>query len=263
MIGAILGDIIGSPHEFKGAESFQFPLIIHAKRGNRATDDSILTIALADTILTGTPYVKNLKEYFRVYPNVGYGGSFMKWAQSDDEKEYGSAGNGAAMRISAVGWAYDDLETTLSKAKEFTIVTHSHESSVRAAQFLCKSIFMLRTGSPKEFIVDFAKEYGYIIPSIEAHIHDPKFNIMCDDIMPVVIAAFMGGESYEECIRLAVCGCNDTDTAACIVGSLAEVIYPIDHSLIMLLRHYLKPDALKIVRQFHNLYMKKYPDEII
>jgi ADP-ribosylglycohydrolase len=123
MIGAIAGDMVGSVYEWANIKTKEFPFF-----SDRSffTDDSILTIALADTILTGTPYAENMRKFYRWYPDGGYGGSFHRWAGSTDSGPYDSWGNGAAMRISPVGYAFDDLDTVLARAEEYTAITHNH-----------------------------------------------------------------------------------------------------------------------------------------
>jgi ADP-ribosylglycohydrolase len=139
MIGAIAGDIIGSVYEWRNIKTKEFPLFAdHCL----FTDDSILTIALADTILTGTPYVENLKIFYRWYPDGGYGISFSMWAQSERSAPYNSWGNGAAMRISPVGYAFDDLNSVLNKAEEFTAVTHNHPEGIKGAQSVALAIYL-------------------------------------------------------------------------------------------------------------------------
>src|SRR5574344_623568 len=146
MIGAITGDIVGSVYEWNNIKTKDFPLFT-----DRCffTDDSILTIALADTILTGTPYVENLKNFYRWYPGGGYGGSFDRWARSQHSEPYNSWGNGAAMRISPVGYAFDDLETVLAKAEEYTAVTHNHPEGIKGGQSVAAAIFLARSGKSK------------------------------------------------------------------------------------------------------------------
>ena len=152
MIGAIAGDIIGSVYEWKNIKTKQFDLF-----SPRCcfTDDTVLTVALADSIMTGTPYVDNLKTFYRWYPDSGYGGSFHQWAQSRNTEPYNSWGNGAAMRVSPAGYAYNDLDTVLQKAAEFTEVTHSHLEGIKGGQATAAAIFLARTGKSKLEIREF------------------------------------------------------------------------------------------------------------
>ena len=143
MIGAIAGDIIGSAYEFGTLKTTEFPLF-----GPRCrfTDDTVLTVALADAILHDEDYVLLMKQYYRRFPDVGYGGTFIKWAASTDTKPYNSFGNGAAMRISPVGFYYDTLEEVLVKAEQYTAVTHNHPEGIKGALATAASIFLARSG---------------------------------------------------------------------------------------------------------------------
>ncbi len=147
MIGAIAGDVIGSVYEWHNIKTKDFNLF---SEKCCFTDDSILTIALADSIMTGTPYRDNLREFYFAYPNGGYGGSFHTWARNPESVPYNSWGNGAAMRISPVGYAYNDIDTVLRKAKEFTEITHNHPEGIKGGQSTTACIFLARTGSSKK-----------------------------------------------------------------------------------------------------------------
>ena len=159
MIGAIAGDIIGSVYEWNRIKTKEFPLF-----SPRCffTDDSVLTIALADTILTGVDYGKKMKEYYRRYPNAGYGGMFHSWAQGRDSQPYNSWGNGAAMRISPVGFAFDSLELVLEKAEAFTSITHNHPEGIKGGQATAAAIYLGKTGKTKLDIKDYVETtFGY------------------------------------------------------------------------------------------------------
>jgi ADP-ribosylglycohydrolase len=159
MLGAITGDIVGSVYEWNNLKSKDFPFLTDQCF---YTDDSILTIALADTILTGAPYVQNLKIFYRWYPGGGYGGNFHRWAQSQQSEPYNSWGNGAAMRISPVGYAYDDLETVLAKAEEYTAVPHNHPEGIKGGQSVAAAILLARSGQTKEEIRHYVEtHFGY------------------------------------------------------------------------------------------------------
>src|SRR5690242_11634003 len=149
MLGAIAGDIIGSVYEARPIKTTRFPLF----RGDcRFTDDTVLTVALADTILTGEPYVDNLKEFCALYPNAGYGGHFIRWARSEDREPYYSFGNGAAMRVSPAGFAYDTLEEVLEQAKRSAEVTHNHPEGIKGARATAAVIFLARSGKSRDEI---------------------------------------------------------------------------------------------------------------
>jgi len=159
MLGAIAGDIIGSVYEWNNIKTKSFPLFA---RGCRFTDDTVLTVALAEAIMEDRPYVEKLKSFYRDYPNSGYGGSFIAWASSAATVPYNSWGNGAAMRISPAGFAYDDLETVLREAREFTVPTHNHPEGIKGGQATAAAIFLARSGRSKETIKCYVEErFGY------------------------------------------------------------------------------------------------------
>ncbi len=224
MIGAIAGDIAGSVYESHNIKTKEFPLFTDRCS---FTDDSILTIALADTILSGTPYVENLKTFYRWYPDGGYGGSFRRWAQGSGSKPYQSWGNGAAMRISPVGHAFDDLNTVLEKAEGFTAVTHNHPEGIKGGQSVAAAIFLARSGRTKEEIRAYIeRHFGY---DLSHHVNDIRPTYTFDEssrgTVPPAIRAFLDSSDYEDAIRTAISLGGDSDTLACITGGIAESFY--------------------------------------
>jgi ADP-ribosylglycohydrolase len=147
MIGAIAGDIIGSVHEARPIKTTKFPLFHPLCR---FTDDTVLTVALADSLMNGTLFVGLLKQYYRTYPDAGYGGSFHEWAQSEDSRPYNSWGNGSAMRVSPIGFAYATLDDVLMEARRSAEVTHDHPEGIKGAQAVASAVFLARTGQSKE-----------------------------------------------------------------------------------------------------------------
>lgn len=224
MLGAIAGDIIGSVYEWKNIKSKEFTLFLPQCF---FTDDSVLTVALADSILTGTPYVDNLKKFYWLYPGAGYGGGFHRWAQSEESKPYNSFGNGAAMRISPAGHAFDTLEEVLEKARHFTGVTHNHPEGIRGGQATASAIFLARTGHTKMDIRRHIEEsFGY---NLRLHVDEIRpsyrFDETCQGTVPQAIRAFLDSTDFEDAIRTAVSLGGDTDTLACITGGIAEAFY--------------------------------------
>ena len=224
MIGAIAGDIIGSVYEWHNIKTKKFPLFSdHCF----FTDDTVLTVALADTILTGISYADNLKTFYRCYPDSGYGSGFHLWAQSQTSEPYNSYGNGAAMRISPVGYAYNDLETVLAKAAEFTGITHNHPEGIKGGQATATAIFLARRGKSKDeikayiettFQYDLSKHVDEIRPTY-------RFNESCQGTVPQAIRAFIDSIDFEDAIRTAVSLGGDSDTLACITGGIAQAFY--------------------------------------
>lgn len=224
MIGAIAGDIIGSVYEFDNIKTKQFDLF---SPQCFFTDDTVLTVALADSILTGTSYVENLKTFYRWYPHCGYGGSFLHWARSANSEPYNSWGNGAAMRISPVGYAYDDLDTVLRKAAEFTEITHNHPEGIKGGQATAGAIFLARTGKTKHEIREFIEtRFHYDLSRTVDEIRPTyEFNESSQDTVPQAIRAFLDSTDFEDALRTAVSLGGDSDTLACITGGIAQAFY--------------------------------------
>jgi ADP-ribosylglycohydrolase len=224
MLGAIAGDIIGSVYEFRNIKTKEFELF-----SSRCcfTDDTVLTVAAADSILTGTPYVENLKIFFHAYPYCGYGGSFAGWAQSDSSEPYNSWGNGAAMRISPVGYAYADLETVLQKSREFTEVTHNHPEGIKGGQATAAAIFLARQRQSKDQIQNYIESQFQYDLSEHTDLIRPtyEFNESCQETVPQAIRAFLDSTDFEDALRIAVSLGGDTDTLACITGGIAQAFY--------------------------------------
>lgn len=224
MIGALAGDIIGSVYEWNNIKTKDFELFSpHCF----FTDDSILTVALADTILNCRDYAQTMKEYYRRYPGGGYGGMFHDWASSEDSKPYNSWGNGAAMRISPVGYAYDTLDEVLGKAEEFTAITHNHPEGIKGAQSVAAAIFMGRNGASREEIKAYTERtFGYDLSATCDDIRpDYRFDESCQGTVPQAFAAFLDSVDFEDAIRNAISLGGDSDTLACITGGIAEAFY--------------------------------------
>jgi ADP-ribosylglycohydrolase len=224
MLGAIAGDIIGSVHEFCGTKTTDFPLL---DADCRFTDDTVLTVAVADSLMTGRPYVETLRKYFREYPMAGYGMRFTFWAGSDDQEPYNSWGNGSAMRVSPVAYVFDTLEVVMAESKRSAEVTHNHPEGVRGAQAAAAAVFLARTGESKKRIKDAVESLFHYnlsdrLDQIRPNYH---FDESCERTVPPAIVAFLESESYEEAVRNAISLGGDADTLACIAGAIAEPFY--------------------------------------
>ena len=235
MYGAILGDIIGSPYEFdRGEKTKEFDLFpTHA----RFTDDTVMTIAVAEALIglgadadeehVKADVVRFMRHWGRCYPRVGYGGLFHKWLVTDDPQPYGSFGNGAAMRVSSVGWLYDSLSRTREVARWTAEVTHNHPDGVKGAETVASAIYLGRMGHSKEEIKDYiTQEFGYDLTRTLDEIR-PIYSMdaTCPGSVPEAITAFFESTSMVDAIRGAVSLGGDTDTTACIAGSIAEAFY--------------------------------------
>ena len=224
MIGAIIGDIIGSVHEFIATKHTDFELF---DGRCRFTDDTVLTVAVADCLLSGASYVDKLHKYTLAYPGRGYGGRFAHWVETGNREPYNSWGNGSAMRVSAVGHAFEDLDATLGEASRSAEVTHNHPEGIKGAQATAAAIFLARTGQPKEIIREtIENRFGYNLTRTVTEIR-PKyeFNESCQETVPEAIVAFLDSRNYEDAIRLSISLGGDADTLACITGGIAEAFY--------------------------------------
>lgn len=255
MIGAIAGDIIGSIYEVSPIKTKEFPIF---SMGCTYTDDTVLTVALADSIINKVPYVYKLKEYYHLYPWAGYGGRFEAWAASRNSQPYNSWGNGSAMRVSSVGFAYNDLETVLDKAKQSAEVTHNHPEGIKGAQATAVAIFLAKTGHDKSSIKQYIENtFGYNLntPLDEIRI-TYDFDVSCQGSVPQSIIAFLESENYEDAIRNAISLGGDSDTMACITGGIAQAFYGEVPDLIQKRVLEILPERFsKITRQFGARYL--------
>lgn len=254
MIGALAGDIIGSIYEFRNHKGLDIELFSDL---SYFTDDSVLTVALADSILYGKPYVKLLKAYYNEYPDAGYGGMFHQWASSDKSKPYNSFGNGAAMRISPVGFAFQTLEEVLQKAEEYTAVTHDHPEGIRGAQAVAASIFWARTGFTRDQIRTGVQErFGYNLARTCDEIRPGNhFDETCQGSVPEAITAFLESTSFEHAIRLAISLGGDSDTIACITGGMAQAFYGgVPAEIEALVEDRLTPELATVTAAFRRRY---------
>lgn len=224
MLGSIAGDIIGSYYEAFPIKEQEFPLF---HEDCRFTDDTVLTVAVADWILNGGSLIDLFHDYFDRYPQAGYGMSFVRWAGRRQREPYGSWGNGSAMRVSPVGFAFDSLEVVLDKARETAEVTHNHPEGIRGAQAVASAIFLARTRCSQAEIKDYLQShFGYDLHRTLADIRPHYgFNETCQGSVPESILAFLESSDYEHAVRNAISLGGDADTMACIAGGIAEASY--------------------------------------
>lgn len=224
MLGAIAGDIIGSVYEWNNIKTTDFALFGDK---NRFTDDTVLTVAVADSILNSAGYGGKLREYYHLYPDAGYGGSFRRWAKTPGAEPYNSWGNGSAMRVSPVGWAFESLDEVLAQAKKSAAVTHNHPEGIKGAQAVAAAVFMARSGSARAEIKQYITgTFGYKLDETIASIRENyTFDVSCQGSVPQAITAFLESDGFENAVRLAISLGGDSDTIACITGGLAEAYY--------------------------------------
>ena len=224
IMGAVIGDIIGSVYEWNNVKTTNFPMF--TKRTD-FTDDSVLTFATMDSILNKTGYAKAYQAYGQKYPDRGYGGNFASWIYDEEPEPYNSWGNGSAMRVSPVGWAYETIDEVLAQAKRSAEVSHNHPEGIKGAQATASAIFLARTGKSKVEIKEFIEViFGYNLSrSIAAIRPGYRFNESCQGTVPQAITAFLESTDFESAIRLAISLGGDSDTLACITGGIAEAFY--------------------------------------
>lgn len=254
MIGAIAGDIIGSVYEARPIKSKNFPLF--DDRGT-FTDDSVLTIAVAGAILSERPYKDCILEIGRRYPHAGYGGSFIRWLLSDNPQPYNSWGNGAAMRVSPVGFAFDTIEEVLEQARLTAIISHNHPEGIKGAQATALAVFLARTGHSKEELREqIGRRFDYDLQrSVEGIRPAYGFRISCQESVPEAIVAFLDSASYEDAVRNAISLGGDSDTLACITGGIAEAFYGgVPERIRSRVRECLPSPLWRITEEFYRVY---------
>jgi ADP-ribosylglycohydrolase len=224
MIGAIAGDIIGSIYEHHRIKTKEFPLF---GRLCHFTDDTVLTVAVADVLLKGESYSDRFRQYYRRYEQAAYGASFQHWALSREPKPYGSFGNGSAMRVSPIGFAFDDLGTVLSEAKRSAEVTHDHPEGIKGAQAAAAAVFLARLHTPKDEIRSYLeREFAYDLSRRLDEIRpEYQFDLTCQGTVPAALRSFLEASDFEDAIRNAVSLGGDSDTLACIAGGIAGAYY--------------------------------------
>jgi len=254
MIGAIAGDIIGSVYEHRPIKTKDFPLF-HPQCD--FTDDTVLTVAIADAILHGTSYVDSVRRIGRRYPAAGYGGSFIQWLQSSNAGPYNSWGNGSAMRVSPVGFAFSTEDEVLAHAKATAEITHNHPEGVKGAQATALAVFLARTGSDKESIRSrIASQFQYDLGRTVDDIRPVyAFDVSCQGTVPEAIVAFLDSHSYEDAVRNAVSLGGDSDTMACITGGIAEAFYGgVPEDVQAKVKELLTPDLWSVTEEFCMRY---------
>jgi ADP-ribosylglycohydrolase len=224
IIGAIAGDVIGSVYERMPFKTIYFPLFTSP---STFTDDSVLTMAVADAVLNQKDFKTAIWTYGRNYPKRGYGGMFKSWLKSDDPQPYDSFGNGSAMRVSAIGFAYNNLAEVLEMAKQSAEVSHNHPEGIKGAQTTATAIFLARTGKTKADIKAYIENtFDYKLDKTLDEIRPVyRFDATCQGSVPQAIQAFLESTDYETTIRLAISIGGDSDTIACIAGGIAAAYY--------------------------------------
>lgn len=254
MIGAIAGDMIGSPYEGRPIKTKDFPLF-----SDRAvfTDDTVLTVAVADALLHHAPYSQTLRNYGRRYPDAGYGRRFKEWFQSDTAGPYQALSNGSAMRVAPVGWACDSLDAVMQEAANSARVTHDHPQGIRGAQAVAVAIFLARKQESRQGIRaalerSFQYDLGRSLDSIRPRY---QYDVTCQGSVPEALIAFLESDSFEDAVRNAVSLGGDSDTQAAMAGAIAEAYYggvPVEIQNQVFAR--LDVELAQVVKAFTNRY---------
>lgn len=265
MLGAIIGDISGSVYEFSDKKPFLNELI---DSKCFFTDDTVLTLAIADSLISMKKennflhsekiYKSFLKQYGTRYPDAGYGQDFSSWLISKYPKPYNSYGNGSAMRVSSIGYAFTSFEETLSEAKHSAKITHNHKDGIKGAKAIAGSIFLARNGESKEKIKNYIQnKIGYNLSFNLDDLHNNyTFHIKCSESVPQAIYSFLISEDFEDSIRKAIYIGGDSDTLACISGSIAEAFYQkIPSHLIQKAKDKLDSHQKQVIRDFYQLFI--------
>ncbi len=258
MIGAIAGDIIGSVYEFNNIKTKEFPLFSPL---SRFTDDTVLTVAIANAIVSGTPYCDSIRSFGRAYPNAGYGGSFKNWLYSENTAPYNSFGNGSAMRVIPVGFAFNSIDEVLKEARLSAEITHNHPEGIKGAQATALAIYLARTGKNKDSIrKEVRKRFGYNLDrSIDELRVNYDYDISCQGTVPEAIICFLDSLSYEDAIRNAISLGGDSDTLACITGGISEAFYgPVQEDIIKKVEEILPDDLMDTVNAFYKKFLPHF-----
>lgn len=262
MYGAVFGDIIGSWYEWHNCKSEDFDLF---RSESRFTDDTVLTCAIAESILKmgdNSPrkcYATHIKAYYRRYPNAGFGQMFRDWAESDSLKIQRSYGNGASMRVSAIGWAFEDEKEILKQVSESCYYTHHNKEAINCARAVAIAVFMARKGMDKEEIKKkLENDFKLRFIPIEEIREDYDFDSRSIYSVPPAIEAFFETDNYEACIRRAISLGGDSDTIAAIAGGIAEAYYrEIPREIQDKGRFILDSGLKKILDEFSKKYCQK------
>jgi ADP-ribosyl-[dinitrogen reductase] hydrolase len=255
MLGAVAGDVIGSVYEYFGTKDYDFQLL-HPH--SIFTDDTVLTVAVAFAILNGEDYGVSLKTFGRKYPGHGYGSTFKAWLRKEETEPYYSWGNGSAMRVSPVGFAFDDADEVLKEAEMSAAVTHNHPEGIKGAQATALAIYLARMGREKaEIREQINSRFGYDLSRPLDQIRPGyTFNESCLGTVPEAIIAFLESQDYEDAIRKSVSLGGDSDTLACITGGIAQAYYKAIPRRIVQHVNRLLPEEFKEIIQEFNLKFK-------
>lgn len=264
MLGAIIGDMVGSIYEFNPFKSTDFPFL---QEGCYCTDDSIMTVAVAQALMDSyktsdekikDTLVRSMRYFGNLFPFSGYGGTFGAWLTFVNPEAYDSYGNGSAMRVSPAGWLFNDWEETLRVAKLTSEVTHNHSEGIKGAQAVAATIYMARKHMPKnEIKVYLEDQFGYDLSRTIDEIRPSYyFDVTCQGSVPESIICFLEGNSFEEVVRLAISLGGDADTQGAIAGSIAEAYYGIPDEIVAEAMNYIPEPIQAVIDRFYKFIKK-------
>jgi ADP-ribosylglycohydrolase len=231
MYGSIIGDMRGSIYEWNNFVTEHPDTIILENQKCYYTDDTILTIAIADAIVNKNDYKTSLLTWARKYPNSGYGGKFRNWFNQSNPKPYNSFGNGSAMRVGPIGWCFNTLGETINEARKSAQVTHNHKEGMKGAMAVAAAIYLARNNKTKKEIKEYIeREFKYQLSNDlnelrKTYRFNEGFNVTCQGTVPPAIMAFLESGNFEDSIQIAISLGGDSDTIACITGSISEAFY--------------------------------------
>ena len=252
MLGSMIGDIVGSVYEWHNIKTEDF---IFFKPDCFFTDDTVLTAATAKALMGGMSYVETYQDFARRYPGRGYGGNFSHWIHAENPKPYNSWGNGSAMRVSPVGFAFNTVEKVLAEAERSAAVTHNHPEGIKGAQATALAVLLARQGATQGDIRrEVALRFEYDLDRTLDEIRPGyRFDVSCQGSVPEAIIAFLESSSYEDAIRKAISIGGDSDTIACITGGIAEAFYDgVPEEIAKQGRSYLPDEFLNIIDNFEQ-----------
>ena len=256
MIGAIAGDMIGSPYERYPINNLDFTIMV-----SWFTDDTVLTVAVANSILNGIDYADSIKSFANEHYSLPYGRSFKRWMREWENKPYNSWGNGSAMRVSPVGFAFDTVDDVLLEAKRSAEVSHNHPEGIKGAQATALAIFLARQGADKETIrKEIEDRFNYDLHrTIDVIRPSYQFDVSCQGSVPESIIAFLDSSCYETAVKNAISLGGDADTMACIAGGIAQAYYKkIPADIVLEAMAKLTPDLLNVVDRFNEKFTCEY-----
>ena len=256
MLGAIIGDIVGSRWEFDPTNDYNFEWL---SEENGFTDDTICTVAVADALLHERDFDKSIHDWCNRYPHPmgGYGGRFAQWVHSDQPKPYGSYGNGSAMRVSPVGHWFEEIDEMLDAAAATALPSHNHDEGIKGAQTVALAIFKAKrfcSDAPEhidEILQECVEFSGYDI-NIKKEAVINRFDETCQGTVPVALWIISESDSFEDAVRKAVCLGADADTLGAIVGSIAEAIWGIPEEIKQAILLYLPDEMKEVVSEFYK-----------